>query len=70
VLFKKELKVTAGDYLDRRRMERAKELLKNGNESIKAISFTLGFRSQSYFGKLFRRWWGVSATSFRKLKKT
>jgi AraC-like DNA-binding protein len=70
VLFKKELKVTAGDYLDRRRMERAKELLKNGNESIKAISFTLGFRSQSYFGKLFRRCWGVSATSFRKLKKT
>lgn len=70
IKFKKELRVTIGDYILSRRMERARDLLINTDDPIKAVAFRLGFSSSDYFSKSFKRFWGVSAVSCRQMKKS
>ena len=48
------------------RMQKAKELLKTTNESIANISSICGFNDASYFGKVFRQEYGITAQEFRK----
>ncbi len=64
-LIRRELKETAGSYLRRRRMERARALLQTTDNSVKTIAAGLGFRSTSHFCYVFRRHWGLSATACR-----
>ncbi len=53
-----------GDYVEARRMERAKRLLVAG-ESVKTIAFAMGFSSPSSFTYAFRRAVGTSPSQFR-----
>ena len=53
-----------GDHINDFRIERAKRLL-TGNDSIKAIAFTLGFQSASIFSHAFRRRVGTTPRQFR-----
>jgi len=48
------------------RLERSKDLLKEGQFSITEIAFHCGFNSQSYFTKTFKEYVGVSPTDFQK----
>ncbi|GGB99258.1 hypothetical protein GCM10011494_17130 [Novosphingobium endophyticum] len=54
-----------GDYIEQRRMEAAKRLLMEG-ESVKTISFRMGFASPSSFTFAFRRAVGASPSTFRQ----
>ncbi|TCM16596.1 AraC family transcriptional regulator [Novosphingobium sp. PhB165] len=54
-----------GDYIEQRRMEAAKRLLMDG-ESVKSISFKMGFASPSSFTFAFRRAVGTSPSTFRQ----
>jgi AraC family transcriptional regulator len=56
---------TIGDYVEQRRMERAKRLLMS-DKSVKMIAFTLGYSSPSAFTFAFRRAVGVNPTLFRQ----
>ena len=55
---------SVNDYVNEFRMERAKRCLA-GPESVKAIAFTLGFRSASIFTRAFRHHVGMTPRQFR-----
>lgn len=64
-LFRKHLKVSCGEYLKRRRMERARELLSDMTLTIKEIAAAVGMRNLSSFSRAFRDYWGCNATIIR-----
>jgi AraC-like DNA-binding protein len=57
---------TPRGYLTRRRLERAKELLRVANLSITEICFLVGFESLGSFSSLFRRVVGQTASAYRQ----
>ena len=58
------------DYISEKRMNKAKELLKNPSNKIRDISENLGFSSPGYFAKTFKRFFGVTPEDFRKSNGT
>lgn len=64
--FKKETGITPAEYIRRRRLERAKFLLRTTRMDVQQISERLRFGSHSYFADLFRREFGVSPTQWRE----
>lgn len=67
-LFKKETGYTPAEYLRKKRLERAKFLLRTTRMDIQQISEVLHFCSGSYFADAFRREVGVSPTRWRELE--
>lgn len=53
-------------YLTRRRLERAKTLLRMANLSVTEICFLVGFESLGSFSSLFRRVVGATPTAYRR----
>ena len=66
-LFKKETGELFSKHLTRVRMEKAKEMLKGYNYSVKEIADIVGFKDFRYFSKLFKNYVGVKPTDYRKL---
>ena len=64
--FKAETGQTFKDYLKTARLERAKFLLRNTDQSILDISEKLQFCSASYFSDSFRKAYGISPTAYRE----
>jgi AraC-like DNA-binding protein len=58
--FKEMVGTTPMEYLTRWRMLLAADRLKNSTDSLSAIASTLGYESESAFGKAFRRVMGCS----------
>lgn len=56
-------------YVRTLRMQKAIELLGSTNESIVSISEKCGFGDASYFGKVFRQEFGMTAQEYRNQKK-
>jgi AraC-like DNA-binding protein len=52
-------------YLTRRRVERAKSLLRTANLTVTEVCFLVGFASLGSFSSLFRRLVGVTPSSYR-----
>lgn len=67
-LFQHDIGESYTDYVNRRKVERAKELLRGTPDSVSAISTALGFMDVSYFVKLFKRFEGVTPLTYRKQK--
>ncbi|MNP51621.1 Arabinose operon regulatory protein [compost metagenome] len=65
-LFKREVGMSIGSYLLDKRLETAKELLRNGSLPINAISMHVGYSNFSYFTKTFRESTGVTPNEYRK----
>ncbi len=53
-------------YLTRRRLERAKDLLRAANLSVTEICFLVGFESLGSFSSLFRRVVGQTPSAYRQ----
>ncbi|NLG04193.1 MAG: helix-turn-helix domain-containing protein [Clostridia bacterium] len=64
--FKKETGSTISDYIKKRKLETAKNMLIHSDFPISMISETLCFASQSYFIKLFREYTGMTPAIYRK----
>ncbi len=64
-LFKDETGQNFIDYVTGMRMEKARELLRGNELSIKEISHETGYTDQNYFSKLFRRMYGLTPTEYR-----
>ena len=56
------------DYLEEKRMQRARALLEEGDENISRISERCGFRSLNTFYKAFKRVNGLSPSEYRKMR--
>ena len=65
--FHKELGLTPVAYLNRYRVQQARQLLKNTHKSITEIALDVGFSSSSYFSRIFRRETGMSPEAYRRL---
>lgn len=64
--FTKAYGLSPMNYLIKKRLDCAKELLKNSDHTIAEISQMLGFSSQNYFTQTFKRKVGITATEYRK----
>lgn len=64
--FKKETGTTPKAFIQEKRLERAKFLLRTTQISVQDISESLRFGSQSYFADVFRRAEGISPTAYRE----
>ena len=62
--FRASFGCSIGDYIASSRVEHAKRMLA-GDQSIKAIAYSLGFNSPSRFGFAFRRATGLTPGEFR-----
>ena len=65
-LFRNTFDTTPHQYLIRRRIEKAKELLRWRELSVTDICFEVGFQSLGSFSALFRRCVGAAPVSYRK----
>lgn len=66
VTFKNETGRTVWKVIVKTRMEKAKELLQQQNTPVSDICQQVGFRSLSYFSKVFRDTYGVSPQEYRR----
>lgn len=65
-LFKKMLGQSVNEYILRRRVEAAKELIMSTDMSMDEISEYTGFDNQFYFSKCFKETEGITPTGYRR----
>ena len=65
-LFKMSTGTTPHQYVMRQRIERAQELLRDGNNALVEIATQVGFETQSHFTSVFRRLVGITPKKFRE----
>ena len=58
--------VPPGAYLRRLKLERARTLLENSNQSVSHIAREVGFKSAAHFSRSFRDYYGASPLQFRR----
>ena len=66
--FKKYIGATVNKYLQSRKIDYAKNVLKTTNYSISEICETIGIKSTSYFNHMFVSATGLTPLKYRKLK--
>jgi AraC-like DNA-binding protein len=64
-MFKQKTMQTPMQLYTSMKIQRACQLLQNRNQTIKAISYNLGFFDQYHFSKVFKQVMGVSPKGFR-----
>lgn len=69
-LFKEETGIPPSEYIIRRKVEKAQELMKDQKLSIKNIAYDLGFSSPAYFSTVFKQYNGYSPTLYKKKDKS
>lgn len=69
-LFYKETGTNIQEYINEFRIGKATNLLIYSNDSISSISESVNFHSQSYFGKIFKKYKGITPKEYRAKYKT
>lgn len=64
--FKKYLHRSPRQFINETRLEHARRLLVDGNDSIANIAAAAGFTDPSYFTRLFSRYFDLTPTEFRR----
>lgn len=65
-LFKRSTGQSPYDFVIARRLERAKRLLQEGEQTILQVSLAVGYESQGHFTSLFKRRVGTTPSRYRK----
>lgn len=65
-LFKKETGVTVTDYITAERLEKARQLLEQTDQSIENITQQVGYPTHHYFTKRFKQRYGVTPKEYRQ----
>jgi len=65
--FRRHYQMTIGEYIRKRRIEHASQLLSHSMLSLAEISKVCGFSDQSHFCALFKRYTGLTPAKFRDL---
>lgn len=65
-LFKQEQGENFIEYLTRIRMQKARQLLKNPNYSIKEICVMSGYSDPNYFSRIFKKYEGMTPSEYRE----
>lgn len=67
--FLNEMGTTLKKYVNKYRVERAKELLETTDEPIVDLALQLGWASSNYFCTVFKKYTGVTPLQYRKLSR-
>ena len=65
-VFKKQTGLSFRQYQTRQRLEKARQLLADGDRRVSDVAFDSGFESIPYFNRAFRRQFGCSPTQYRR----
>lgn len=64
-LFKKVMGISFTGYLNELRVEESKRLLKSHKHAIQDIANDIGYKSQSYYSKVFKKYTGLTPNEYR-----
>ncbi|OAS16671.1 response regulator transcription factor [Paenibacillus oryzisoli] len=64
-VFKQQTGETFIDYVTRLRIEKAKELIGEGQLSLKEVCYLVGYKDPNYFSRVFKKVTGVTPTEYR-----
>ena len=65
-VFKDELKVSFNNYLNRYRIDKARDILRNTSIALVDVAAMVGYEDQSYFSKVFKKIAGVTPGRYRE----
>lgn len=65
-LLKEKTGENFSDYLFRRRMEMAAELLRNPNHKIQEVAEKTGYSNQRYFARCFKKYYNLTPTEYKE----
>ncbi|ORC35135.1 hypothetical protein B4O97_10415 [Marispirochaeta aestuarii] len=65
-VFKEELKVSFNNYLNRYRIDKARNILRNTSIPLVDVAAMVGYEDQSYFSKVFKKIAGVTPGRYRE----
>ena len=68
-LFARFVDLTPNTYLNHYRLGKGLELLRRSDRTVTDIALSVGFGSASYFTEIFRKFYGISPTEYRKQSK-
>ncbi len=68
-IWKNHFGMTIGDYILKKRMKRAKKLLLQGDDKINIVCEKIGIPDYNYFSKVFKKYYSMSPSKFRKQGK-
>jgi len=68
--FKAVTGITFKTYHNKKRIEAAKDLLKDNEMQITNVCYSLGFNDTSYFNRVFRKYEGVTPSLYKKRAAT
>lgn len=69
-VFKSITNKSLGEYLNQLRINKAEDLLKNGDVNITEAAMSCGFDDTNYFSRLFKKYKKESPSSFLRSKKS
>lgn len=58
--------MTPNEYLKKRRMEVAAQMLASGNANISEVAYKVGFSDPHYFSQAFKRYYGVTPRKYQQ----
>ena len=64
-LFREKTESTVSQQLNRLRLSAAKDMLINSDMRIGEIAFAVGYKSEYYFSRVFKKQYKISPMSFR-----
>jgi AraC family transcriptional regulator len=65
-MFRESMGVSPYRWVQMQRIERARELLRDGTMSLAEIAVVCGFSNQSHFGRVFRDFMGTAPAAWRR----
>lgn len=65
-LWKKQFGVTPTEYIRKKRLYKAKDMLLSGIYTVKSAAAEVGYDDANYFSRVFRKEFGLSPTEFMK----
>lgn len=64
-LFREQTSEGFSEYVTRRKMEEARRLLEQGEVKIYEVAAAVGYADPAYFGRVFRRYFGMTPSEYR-----
>ncbi|MDU2198083.1 MAG: AraC family transcriptional regulator [Peptostreptococcaceae bacterium] len=65
-LFKKEMGVSAIEFINKTRINEASKLMRETDMQIQSIAENVGLNDTSYFARLFKRYMGITPSRYKK----
>jgi AraC-like DNA-binding protein len=65
-LFSRCMGISPSEYVQRRKIEEARQLLLSTSKTVREIGLNLGFSDEFHFSKVFKKWTGLSPGIYRR----